>query len=309
MIANTEVFVVLSRERTAEMLDFSSLVEAIAVAAMEYATGQIHNPKRVVAPLGAGGTMLSMLAIAQDIAIHKLVNVQPANKLRQLPTLHSAVTVCDATTGRFICQLDGSEVTGRRTAAVSMLAIRTLLQQAPQEVLIIGTGAQARYHVQAINALYPQAKIWVRGRNEAAAAAFCEQYPSLHDKLAPAARVIADTVNVVITVTTSNQAVYNEVALRDRLVIGVGAFTPEMAELGKVTLAGSDIFVDDPASASHEAGDLIQANVDWPQVRSLADALQGQMNGARPRIFKSVGTGAWDLAAARVALRAFQLGG
>jgi len=307
VISNTEELIVLSRERTAAVLDFKELVDAIAVAAIEYATGWIHNPERMVVPLGTGGMMLSMPATAHDIAIHKLVNVQPANKIRQLPTLHGTVTVCDTATGKLICLLDGPEVTGRRTAAVSMLAIRTLLQQIPHEILLIGTGAQARYHVQALNALYPQSKIWVRGRSKAASTAFCDRYQSLHDKLTPAAHSIPSDVNVVVTVTTSMQVVYNEVALHDRLVIGVGAFTPEMAELGKTTLAGSDIFVDDPAGARHEAGDLIQAGVDWSQVRSLADALRrGQIDETRSRVFKSVGTGAWDLAAARVALEAIR---
>jgi 1-piperideine-2-carboxylate/1-pyrroline-2-carboxylate reductase [NAD(P)H] len=108
----------------------------------------------------------------------------------------------------------------------------------------------------------------------------------------------------VIAVTTSTEAVYDEPALRDRLVIGVGAFRPDMAEIGKTTLDGSDLYADDPAGARHEAGDLIQAGIDWSRVRSLAAALQGRIDAAHPRVFKSVGTAAWDLAAARVALAA-----
>ena len=302
----TEEFIVLSRERTAQLLDFSKLVDAIATAALEYDAGQIQSPERMVVPFGAGGVMLSMPATAHDIGIHKLVTVQPANKERQLPTIHGMVTVCDTKTGKPICLLDGPEVTGRRTAAVTMLAIRTFLKKAPREILLIGTGVQARHHVQALYALYPQSKIWVRGRSETSSIAFCGRHQPLHSKLVPAKHSISDNVNVVITVTTSTQAIYNETALRDRLVIGVGAFTPEMAELGKTTLNGSAIFADDPVSARHEAGDLIQADVDWSCVRSLAHALQSQLDEFRPRVFKSVGTGAWDLAAARVALQAIQ---
>lgn len=308
VFSDVEEFVVFSREHTAKVLDFGELVDAIAAAALEYAAGRIQNPERMVVPFGSGGVMLSMPATAHDIGIHKLVNVQPANKARQLPVIHGVVTVCDTETGRLICLLDGPEVTGRRTAAVTLLAIRTLLKKVPREILLIGTGIQARYHVQALHAVYPQSKIQVRGRSEASSMAFCDQHQSLHGGLVPAAHALSDDVNVVITVTTSMQAVYNEAALRDRLVIGIGAFTPEMAELGKVTLDGSDIFVDDPASARHEAGDLIQAGVDWSCVRTLADGLQGRIDASRPRVFKSVGTGAWDLAAARVALKAVQDG-
>jgi polyketide synthase PksL len=52
------------------------------------------------------------------------------------------------------------------------LAIRTLLKHEPKQILLLGTGAQARHHIQAINALYPQCKLWVRGIDAQATADF-----------------------------------------------------------------------------------------------------------------------------------------
>jgi 1-piperideine-2-carboxylate/1-pyrroline-2-carboxylate reductase [NAD(P)H] len=294
---------VYDREQTAALLDFGELVDAIAVAAAELEEGAVLSPERLVVPLGQGAVMLSMPAAASDIAIHKLVNVHPDNARRGLPTIHGAVTVCDASTGRIRFVLDGPEATGRRTAAVTLLAMRRLLQRVPDQVLVIGTGSQARYHVQALQALYPQARVWVRGRTMEAAIRFCEDGRSLHPQL-QACGDAAPAVDVVITLTTSADPVYNEAARRGRLVIGVGAFKPAMAELGALTLAGSDLYADDPAGARHEAGDLIRAGVDWARVASLGAMLRGPVDVTRPAVFKSVGTAAWDLAAARVALRA-----
>ena len=69
-------------------------------------------------------------------------------------------------------------------------------------------------------------------------------------------------------------------------------------------MLASDVFVDDRAGARHEAGDLIQAGIDWDEVRSLASALGAQATTdtgiKRPVMFKSVGCAAWDLAACRV---------
>jgi 1-piperideine-2-carboxylate/1-pyrroline-2-carboxylate reductase [NAD(P)H] len=107
----------------------------------------------------------------------------------------------------------------------------------------------------------------------------------------------------VITLTTSTRAIYDEVARPGRLIVSVGAFKPEMAEIGKTTLDGSELFADDPAGARHEAGDLLQAGIDWTRVKSLAAVLRDVPDLSRPIVFKSVGTGAWDLAAARVAIR------
>lgn len=294
--------VVHDRRQTAALLDYAELVDAVAAAAAEREAGAILSPERLVIPLGGGAVMLSMPAAAADIAIHKLVNVHPDNAGRGLPTIHGAVTVCEAATGRIICVLDGPEVTGRRTAAVTLLAMRHLLPRAPQHILVVGTGSQARYHVQAMQALHPQARVWVRGRNAQAALRFCEENRALHAQLAPCADE-APAMDVVVTLTTSTEPVYDEAPRAGRLVIGVGAFKPSMAELGARLLAASDIYADDPAGARHEAGDLLRAGVDWSRVTSLGALLRAPVDGARPAVFKSVGTAAWDLAAARVALR------
>lgn len=295
---------VCDQSRTAELLDFHKLVDAITGAAAELDAEQILSPERMVVPLGNGGVLLSMPATASDIGIHKLVNVQPTNVQRKLPTINGTVTVCDAETGKILCLLDGPEVTGRRTAAVTMLAIRTLSKDEPKSILLYGTGAQAAYHVKAINALYPHCTIWARGLDEQNAREFCERNASHHGNIQPCPEALPQDIDVVITVTTSTTPVYNELAKAGRLIIGVGAFKPEMAELGKVTLDGSDLYADEPAGARHEAGDLLRANIDWSRVSSLAAALRTDIDYTRPAVFKSVGTAAWDLAAARVALQA-----
>lgn len=295
--------VVCDQALTASLLDFHDLVDAVAVAASEHAAGRIFNPERLVLPMGQGGAMLSMPATAQDIGIHKLVSVQPGNALRGLPTIHGTVTVCDAATGVPLLMLDGPEVTGRRTAAVSLLAIRRLLGSIPEQVLIIGTGVQARHHLQAIHALKPDAKVWVRGRDSAKSEQFCRDLRAVHERVAMCPAEVPADVGAVIMVTTSIAPIYDEPARRDRVIVGVGAFKPGMAEIGKTTLDGSDLYADDPAGARHEAGDLIRAGVDWARVRSLADLLASGADRGRPAVFKSVGTAAWDLAAARVALK------
>lgn len=294
---------VCDQAQTAALLDFTELIDAIARAAKELDEGTLLSPERMVVPLGEGGALLSMPATAQDIAIHKLVNVQPGKAKRNLPTINGTVTVSDAVTGKIICLLDGPEVTGRRTAAVTLLAMRTFLEHAPQDILLVGTGAQARYHVQAIHALYPRSRIWVRGRDLPSAVAFCDCNRALHGHL-EAVGDSAPDVGVVITVTSSTEPVYDEKGRAGRLIIGVGAFKPEMAEIGKATLDSSVIYVDEPAGARHEAGDLIRAGVDGFKVKSLACALVQGVDTSRPTVFKSVGTAAWDLAAARVALAA-----
>lgn len=288
---------------TARLLDFSKLMGAVELAARELDAGAICSPPRQAVPLTDSGVLLSMPASASDIAVHKLSTVQPANSRVNLPAIQGIVTVCDAITGAPLCILDGPEVTGRRTAAVSLVAMRHLLGHAPGEVLLYGTGAQARFHIEAFRAVFPTTQVWVRGRNSTRTAAFCDSARRVHSGVSPCPAGVPERVEVVITLTTSQQPVYDEPARRNRVIIGVGAFRPDMAEIGATTLSGSDTYADDPAGARHEAGDLLRVAVNWSAVRSLGRLLDETEPRVRPAVFKSVGTAAWDLAAARVALQ------
>jgi 1-piperideine-2-carboxylate/1-pyrroline-2-carboxylate reductase [NAD(P)H] len=306
---------------TARLTPWPALVDALATAVVDYTEKRIASPERLVVPLNDGGVLLSMPATAPDLAIHKLVNVCPRNRERGLPTIHGQVMTIEPDTGETLFILDGPTVTGRRTAAMTMLGVRTLSGAAPRDVLLIGTGTQAANHLEALRALYPDALVRVRGSSPARSRAFCDEHAArLRTKAgAPASRLqplddttVPDSVDLVIALTTSRAAVYDEAPRAGRLVVGVGAFKPDMAELGARTLHGSALFVDDPAGAKHEAGDLIQAGVDWATVAGIVVALGAAAHPAShatgaavddsaPRVFKTVGCAAWDLAAGRVA--------
>jgi 1-piperideine-2-carboxylate/1-pyrroline-2-carboxylate reductase [NAD(P)H] len=135
-------------QATAELLDYPALVQGLRQTVLEYGAGKIVSPERMVVPLQEGGLMLSMPASAADIAIHKLVNVCPSNGKIRLPTIHGQVVAYDSHTGETLFVLDGPTVTGRRTAAVTVLGIQTLHGTAPRELVLIGTGKQAANHAE-----------------------------------------------------------------------------------------------------------------------------------------------------------------
>ncbi len=111
---------------TTALLDPERLVAAIERAALEREAGSIACPERLVVPLAGDATMLSMPAVAADVAIHKLVTVAPRNAARGLPTIHGTLTAFEPTSGRPLFVLDGPAATAARTAAVSLCAWRRL---------------------------------------------------------------------------------------------------------------------------------------------------------------------------------------
>jgi ornithine cyclodeaminase len=91
----------------------------------------------------------------------------------------------------------------------------------------------------------------------------------------------------------------------------IGAYTPQMCEVDGASIAAAEVFVDDRASARHEAGDLLKAEAAGlfhfdSIVASLTELVTGQSRGRvgdqTITLFKSVGLALEDLAAAELIL-------
>jgi len=281
---------VLDAAATAQALPWAALLLALEDVCRDHAAGLIGCPPRMVLPLAAGGSLLVMPAISPGLSITKLVTVHPANRGLGVATIQGEVVVMDSATGERLLLLDGPTVTARRTAAVSMLAVHLLMTRSLAKVLIVGTGAQALAHDEALAALHPQAQRFVHSRGR------------------PLADLAALDWDLVICATSSHTPVLPPALVNalgaQALVIGVGAFRPDMVELPPALVAAAQVFVDDAEGAQAEAGDLLAAGLTAPQT-SLQDLVMGHapVLDGRPRVFKSVGCARWDLAAARVAVK------
>lgn len=298
---------ILDAKQTADALPYARLVPAIAQATIEKASGAIMAPERQVVRLGDGNTLLSMPAIGADMSVTKLITVHVNNASKQLPAIQGEVVVFDTATGRRLAILDAPVVTARRTAAVTLLGIQRLAKKHPASVMIIGTGAQAAAHADALIDFLGIKQFWIKGRDRDGEVAFCKRlqdnYPGVSAK--PAISVPHSAaemgVDVVIALTTSRESVIPADLEPHVLAIGVGAFTPEMAEFPAQLLHARSIVVDDRPGAMHEAGDLIRAGIDWTKVRELSEISgDDRVHGGVTPVLKTVGQAAWDLAAARV---------
>ncbi|MDC8784228.1 delta(1)-pyrroline-2-carboxylate reductase family protein [Roseateles koreensis] len=293
---------------TAALLPFERLVPAMAQAMQDLHSGLIHARQRTVLPLPEGGTYLAMPCADARYAVTKLVAITPANRHQGLPTLQGRVIVNDARHGTPLAVLDGPELTARRTAAVTLLGINTLTRQTPTRIALVGTGAQARMHALAMAELWPGVALRSVGRPPAQSEQFVAhlkaQHPTLNICALPLEHALHEAC-VVVTATTSLSAVLPEAADAidpSTLIVGVGSFTPQMAELPARAIQTRQVWVDDWDGAQHEAGDLLQAKVNWRTVRPLHEALAQPQLPQAPMLLKTVGHAAWDLAAVRVAL-------
>ena len=302
---------ILTSQQTAAALPYAALVPAIALAANQLREGQINAPERMVVEIDKASVLLCMPAIGADVSVTKLITVHADNDQHQLPAIQGEVVVFETTTGRRLALLDGPVVSARRTAAVTLLGIQTLLPRKPMTALLIGTGVQAAAHADALVDYFGVHTFWIAARDMPKTQAFCDalrqRYPqvSAHPIAAHTLDNTLPLTDVVIALTTSRAAVIPRHIAANTLAVGVGAFKPDMIEFPAELLHQRAIVVDYLAGAKHEAGDLIQAKIDWSAVRELPQIVQQPWpkTDTLP-VFKTVGHAAWDLAAARVAMTA-----
>jgi ornithine cyclodeaminase len=248
-----------------------------------------------------------MPASDPEIAITKLVTVHPENPGRDLPTIQGEVVVMDATTGERLGLMDGSVVTARRTAALSLLAARELAPRPEGPLLVVGAGTQGRAHLEAFREGLGVSRVFVYSRSSKSAVSLAGHARSLglEAEEVEGPREVLDEVSLVVTATTSSEPVLPGEIPEGIFVAAVGSFEPEAAELPPALISASHIFVDTMEGAREEAGDLIQAQqagaFAWKDATPLEDALRSSERPAGTIVFKSVGDALWDLAAARTA--------
>lgn len=288
---------ILDAEATSALLPYAALAGALEQVLRDKRDGRAYAPPRLPVPLGHGATLLLMPASDDLLAITKLVTVHPDNSGKGMPVVQADVLAMETSTGKRLALLEGGVVTARRTAALSLLAARVLAPQPLGPLLIIGTGTQARAHLEAFAEGLGVGEVYLVSRDAAHAEALAAYARGLGVTANAVSdpREVLDRVTLIVTATTSPTPVLPENVREDAFVAAVGAYTPHMSELPPALVRRARVYVDTLEGAQAEAGDLIQASVDWSAVMPLEDVLDLPRPEQGPVIFKSVGHALWDL--------------
>ena len=298
---------ILDARETEAHLPYPELADSIRVVMDGRREGKLNAPSRLVLSLPESGNLLVMPAADDELAITKLVTVHPRNAEHELPTIQGEVVVMEASTGTRLGILDGAAVTARRTAALSLLAARTLVPSPEGPLLIVGAGTQARSHLEAFREGLGVSEVLLTSRTAERAVSLAEYARGLgmEASVVDGPEEALDAVSLVVTATTSQEPVLPEEIPEGTFVAAVGAFDPEMAELPPELVGSSIVVVDTIEGVREEAGDLIQAEragtFGWEEATQLEDALLWSDKLKGTIVFKSVGHALWDLAAARTA--------
>lgn len=303
----------LDAATTRARLPFAALIPALRHAFAEGATVPLRHTHTIPNPGATDGTVLLMPAWRGGAHLGlKTVTIFPGNTTRGLPALHSLYTLFDATTGVPLAQIDGNEITSRRTAAVSALAASVLAPQDASTLLVLGCGRVASLLPEAMRTVRPIARVLVWNHHAAGAQRLAATWR--------ASGLVAEATDDLPGAVAASQIVSCATLATSPLVHGawlrsgahldlIGSFTPAMREADGACFARSRVFVDTDEALA-KSGDVIGARADGcfadPQLQgTLAQLCRGEREGRREAgeitLFKSVGTALADLAAAELA--------
>ena len=317
--------VVLTSREVRQLLPMADCMDWVAGALERLSSGQTLNPLRwsVRLPGGRGllGLMPGYLSEPETLGL-KAVAVFPGNHGSKYDAHQGVVVLFDPRTGVPTAIMDASEITAIRTAAASGVATRLLAREAADTLAIIGSGVQARTHLEAMLVARPIRTVrlfspqrdhcerlarWFRPKTQARV------------EVTSSAREAVEGAAIVCTTTSSSEPVVEGAWLRPGThVNAVGACVPKARELDSAAVARARMFVDCRESAVNESGDFLLAREegaigDDAIVGEIGEILAGKLvgrnNDEEITLFNSLGVAVEDLATAHhVALRALERG-
>ena len=304
---------VLSHDDVKRLLPMDDCIELMAEALSDLARGRSWQPLRFVVRPPEEQSLMGLMPAHHGSPRPayglKTVCIFPGNPARGLDPHQGGVMLFDGETGELRALIDASAVTSIRTAAVTGVATRALAREDARVLAIIGSGVQARPHLEAMAKVRPfeEARVWSRTPEHAQAFATEAEAPFSLEAVESAEAAVRGA-DVVVTVTSARDPVVE----RDWLAPGahvnaVGSSIPTARELDSETIAAAEVFVDRRESTLNESGEYLGAieeeGIGPDHIRAeLGEVLVGSYEGRRSddelTVFISLGLAVEDLAAA-----------
>jgi alanine dehydrogenase len=284
---------VLSEDEVRKLLRMEDLIPAMADALRDLSAGAVLQPVRTVLPVSEHEGFLGVMPACGRALGAKLVTFYPQNK--GIPTHHAMILLFRPETGEPLAVIDGRLITEMRTAAVSAVATKLLARADAKVLTILGSGVQARSHLEALRLVrhFSDVRVW-SPRN---AEVFAQEFKVRAIAAAEGAVRGADVIVVATSATTP--VLRGEWVTPGAHINAVGATRPNWRELDDEVLRRATIYVESCEAALKESGDVIAAGTEPIEIGEVIAGKQpARTSSDEITLFKSVGVAAEDVAAA-----------
>jgi len=290
----------LNEEQVRQHLRMADLIPAMEKALIDFSAGKVTQPVRSVIKVDPPGGFLGFMpALTLDGLGLKAVTFYPSNAERGIPTHMATIFLVDPETGTPLAIMDGRLITEMRTAAVSAAATKLLAPPDAKILAVLGSGVQARSHVEALRLVrqFEEVRVWSPTREHA------EQFAKEIGARSVSAEEAVCGADVIVTATNSKTPVLKGSGLKPGChVNAVGACRPDWRELDDEATSNV-VFVDSREGAMKESGDIILSGAKI--FAELGEVLAGKVpsRASETTIFKSLGMAVEDIAAAMLVYR------
>ena len=286
----------LNEEQVRQHLRMTELIPAMEKALIDFSAGRVTQPVRSIISIDPHGGFLGLMpALTPDGLGLKAVTFYPSNAERGIPTHMATIFLIDPQTGTPLAIMDGRLITEMRTAAVSAAATKLLALPHAKILAILGSGVQARSHVEALRLVREFEEIRVWSPTLEHAHVFAQEIGAT----AMSAEEAVRDADVIVTVTSSKTPVLKGEWLKGGShVNAIGACRPDWRELDDEAMKPSIVFVDSREGALKESGDVILSGAKIYAELGEALAARVRSRASETTIFKSLGMAVEDIAAA-----------
>jgi len=310
---------IINQSEVTELLPMNECIDVMAGALKSLVGGHDILPLRSIMWLPEKkGALGLMPAYAHDLKVMgvKVVSVFPGNEGTEYDSHQGTVMIYETEHGRLLAIIDASEITGIRTAATSGVATRLLAREDASSLAIIGSGVQARQHLDAMLAVRHIERVAVWSRTPANARRFAEYGSRKHGIPMDVEQTVEDAVknaDIICTTTASPEPVLlGKWIAAGTHINAVGSSVSFARELDTAAVVKSRLFVDRRESTLNEAGDFLMpkkegAIGDDHILGEIGEILLGKMSGRKSSteitLFKSLGLAVEDVASAEYIYR------
>src|SRR5882762_1104554 len=194
----------LDEEQIRKHLPMADLIPAMEKALIDFSAGKVKQPVRQVISVDPpGGFYGIMPALTPEGLGQKIVTFYPPNADKGIPTHMALIVLNDPQSGEPLAVMDGRLITEMRTAAVSAAATKLLAPKDAKVLAILGSGVQARSHVEALRLVRQFEEIRVWSPNKSHAEQFAKEIGAKTMSVEAAVR----GADVVVTVTSSKMSI------------------------------------------------------------------------------------------------------
>jgi alanine dehydrogenase len=306
---------IVNQEEIRTLLPMPECIDVMAEALKTLARGDVILPLRPVMrlpdPTNALIMMPAYLGAPAALGL-KVITIFPGNAGTEFDSHPGVVMLFDTDHGQPLAIMDASEITAIRTAAVSGVATRLLAREDAGDLTLLGSGVQARTHLDAMLAVRPVRRVRVWSRTPEHARAFAASAAGRHSlpiEAVASAREAVESADLICTTTASAEPVLlGEWIAPGAHVNAVGSSVAVARELDTNAVVRARLYVDRRESTKNEAGDFLiprgEGAISDEHIRGelgelLTGSVQGRTTPDEITLFKSLGLAIEDVAAAR----------